>query len=165
MVRLLRPLAIAANITQSSFCRIDDVLITFGYLTMHYSAMDDHEDQVGRDSILASIERRWAKTDQEIFIAAVILNPFYQSTPFACLSFLTNAGIHAMLERLWIRFEGSTSHEPVPPEFHNQVSQYLARSGHFEGLQKQCEIAQLSAEREVRSFSTSCQSHPYELCC
>ncbi|GLB43960.1 putative protein of unknown function (DUF 659) [Lyophyllum shimeji] len=85
MTRHLRPLAIAANVVQAAFCRVDQVLLTFGYLVMQYRAMTDEDDAVGCNAIVQSIERRWAKADQEVFIAAVILNPLYQTTPFAQL--------------------------------------------------------------------------------
>src|SRR5271170_974873 len=104
MKRHLEPLAIATNITQASFCRLDQVLMTFGHLTMQYKSMTDVDDVVGCNAIIASLEARWATADQEIFIAAVVLNPFYQSTPFSALQFLTNAGIYSMLSRLWERF-------------------------------------------------------------
>ena len=32
----LEPLAVAANVTQSAFCRLDEVLLTFGALMMNY---------------------------------------------------------------------------------------------------------------------------------
>jgi hypothetical protein len=56
MVRLLRPLAIAANVTQSSACRLDQVLLTFGFLVMQYTALTDIEDQIESKAIVRSIE-------------------------------------------------------------------------------------------------------------
>ncbi|KAH9983358.1 hypothetical protein BJV74DRAFT_777263, partial [Russula compacta] len=50
--------------------------------------------------IINSIEQWWAKADQDIFITAVILNPFYQSTPFMPLGFLNNASICSLLSIL-----------------------------------------------------------------
>ncbi|KAH9988278.1 hypothetical protein BJV74DRAFT_796328 [Russula compacta] len=76
----LEPLAYAANITQVAICHIDEVLMTFGWLVMHYKQMiTDPDDAVGCQAIINSIEQWWAKADQDIFIAAVILNPFYAS--------------------------------------------------------------------------------------
>ena len=76
----LEPLTIATNVTQASFCHLDQVLMTFGHLIMQYKSMADPEDAMGCAAIMDSIEARWATADQEIFIAAVILNPFYKST-------------------------------------------------------------------------------------
>ncbi|KAG6913948.1 hypothetical protein DXG01_003329 [Tephrocybe rancida] len=61
----LWPLAIAANVIQAAYCRIDQVLLTFGFLMMQYVAMDNDDDQDDHDAIMASIEKQWAKADQE----------------------------------------------------------------------------------------------------
>ena len=145
MKRHLEPLAVATNITQASFCRLDQVLMTFGHLVMQYQSMTDPKDVVGCTAIIESIEARWATADQEIFIAAVILNPFYQNTPFATLQFLTNAGIHSMLGRLWQRF----FEEEPPPEFHQQINGYLHGTNLFTDLRSACGIAKVAANREV----------------
>jgi hypothetical protein len=76
----LEPLAIAANITQASFCHLYQVLMTFGHLIMQYRFITNPEDTVGYATIIKSIEAHWATADQDIFIVAVILNPFDQST-------------------------------------------------------------------------------------
>ena len=100
----LEPLAIAANVTQASFCHLDTVLLTFGFLMMQYRNMTDEEDLDAVHAIMESLEEHWAVADQQIFIAAVIVNPFYQGMPFAQLFFLNNAGIHALLGHLWSCF-------------------------------------------------------------
>ncbi|KAF9058366.1 hypothetical protein BDP27DRAFT_1151824, partial [Rhodocollybia butyracea] len=71
----LEPLAIAANITQSAFCRLYQVLLTLGSLYMHFQRLTDPLDVDIRTAVLKSIEGRWKKTDQEVFIAAALLNP------------------------------------------------------------------------------------------
>ena len=54
----MEPLAVAANITQASFCRLDEVLLTFGYLVMQYQLMQaDPGNAVACDSIITSIEK------------------------------------------------------------------------------------------------------------
>lgn len=72
----LAPLAIAANITQSSHCRLDEVLLTFASLAMEYNKLTDPIDWDVKEALLNSIERRWEKSDQDVFVAAVILNPY-----------------------------------------------------------------------------------------
>jgi hypothetical protein len=145
MKRHLEPLAIATNVTQASFCRLDQVLLTLGHLIMQYKSMTDPDDVVGCTAIIESIEARWATADQEILIAAVILNPFYKSTPFAALRFLTNAGIHSLLTRLWERF-----YRTAPPlEFHEQMIGYLNGTALFADLGSACNIVQVVAQREV----------------
>jgi hypothetical protein len=141
----LEPLAVAANITQAAFCRLDQVLLTFGNLIMQYRLMTDVDDQVGCNAIINSLETRWAKLDQAVFIAAIILNPFIQSTPFAALPFLNNAGIHSLLRRLWRRFY---MQEP-PLELHSQIDDYLHGKGIFNNLQSHCEMKDVQAEHDV----------------
>lgn len=145
MKRHLEPLAIAANITQSSFCRLDQVLLTFSFLVMHYRKMTDPEDKEGCAAIMDSIENRWQKADQELFVAAVILNPFFRTTTFAPLPILNNAGIHSLLHSLWTRFYSTTP----PDEFHMQVTDYLNGTGFFQNLQMQCGIIQVTVDRAV----------------
>jgi hypothetical protein len=72
----LELLAIASNITQASFCRLDTGLLTFGFLMMQYRNMTDEEDLDAANAIMESLERRWAVADQQIFIASIILTLF-----------------------------------------------------------------------------------------
>lgn len=149
MKRHLEPLAIAANITQASFCRLDEVLLTFGYLVMQYQKMQtDADDAAACASIIASIEKRWAVSDQEIFVAAVLLNPFYRNTPFAPLSFLNNAGIRSLFVALWKRFY----RENPPDSFYTEISDYLGETGIFENLKSEVNAALVVADRQVCSL-------------
>jgi len=107
--------------------------------------MDDDDDIHGCRAVMASIERRWAVADQQIFIAAVVLNPFYQCAPFASHPFLNNAGIHTLLRHLWIRFYTS---EP-PDDFYSELTEYLTPSGRYINLASHCFRARSEAERKV----------------
>lgn len=152
MVRHLQPLAVAANITQAAFCRLDEVLMTFGHLVLQYTEMAkaDTEDNVACTAIIKSIETRWSKADQEVFIAAVVVNPFYQNTPFAPLRQLTLHGIQMMLYRLWLRF-----YKTEPPELlSEQVKEYLTETGLFSDLKTIRGMAQIAAERKVNTHIT-----------
>lgn len=112
---------------------------------------DDPDDTGACKSIIESIEKRWASTDQEIFIAAIILNPFYRNTTFAPLNFLNNAGIRALLGHLWTRFYRT---QP-PDDFYTQVGDYLNQRGMFENLKTEVAVARVEAERKV------CLESPY----
>jgi hypothetical protein len=85
---------------------------------VQYRNLTDEEDLDAANAIMESLERRWAVTDQQIFIASVILNPFYQGRPFAQLYFLNNAGIHALLGHLWSHFFNT---EPSQ-DFHTELT-------------------------------------------
>ncbi|KAI0703531.1 hypothetical protein C8T65DRAFT_578734, partial [Cerioporus squamosus] len=79
----LEPLAIAANIAQSAHCRLDQVLLTFGFLYSRFTTLcAEMGDTIGVDAILASIEKQWAKSDQAVFVLAAVLNPFNMLQPF-----------------------------------------------------------------------------------
>jgi hypothetical protein len=56
--------------------------MTFSSLEMQYSKLTDAEDAVIQTALLESIEKRWEASDQTIFIASVILNPFLKINPF-----------------------------------------------------------------------------------
>lgn len=100
----LEPLAIAANITQAAHCRLDQVLTIFGLLYRSFSRYHDARDQKICDAVLSSISKRWAKADQDIFIAAIILNPILKTHIFAPTSGLNYGAIFMLLGQLWTRF-------------------------------------------------------------
>ena len=143
VVRHLRPLGIAANVIQSQFCRLDTVLLTFGLLIVTYQAMTDPDDLPGCTAIINSLEKCWSKTDQEIFIATLIMNPFFGRTPLAQSSHFNNAGIIALLDRVWRRVFRT---DDVPTEFYDQLHDYLNKSGEFSQLDFTCHRQKLKAE-------------------
>ncbi|KAF8975091.1 hypothetical protein BDQ17DRAFT_1441658 [Cyathus striatus] len=156
ITRHLRPLAMACNVIQSSFCRLDTVLMTFGYLVMEYKKMilmetSDGEttsfgDTESANAIISSIEKHWEKSDQEVFIAAVILNPFYQTKPFAQHDFLTPAGLGTLFGTLWTRFYGT-----VPPlDLTLDLVKYLTWEHPYSNLQAQCDLEEYRANSAVR---------------
>jgi len=103
VARYLEPLAIAANIVQQSFCQLNQVLITFGYLTMKYNTDQMKQDTIGCQAILDSIEARWAKSDQEVFVA-MVLNPFFQMSVFWPLQCFNKAEMRVLFTKLYRRF-------------------------------------------------------------
>lgn len=80
--RHLEPLAVTANITQATHCQLDTVLLTFGFLVARYRVMDSPEDITGHTAISASFEKCWLAADRDIFIATVVANPLFRTTPF-----------------------------------------------------------------------------------
>ena len=127
-------MAVAANVTQSAFCRLDEVLLTFGALTMEYRDLRDNRggDRVACDAILHSLEKRWANADQDIFIAAVVLNPFFKHAPFKGLSRFQPTNIHSLFIMLWNRF---FPEDRAPVTLHQNVLDYLRETGDFMTLQ------------------------------
>ena len=136
MERHLGPLAIAANLLQAAHCRLDTVILTFGYLTIKYQAMDAPEDLVGCTAILKSLEKRWLAADQDVFIAAVIVNPLYRTTPFAPHPRFTNARIKILLASLYSRFFKM----PAPDMFYMELHEFLTESGRYRELSAMCAV-------------------------
>ncbi|KAF8151632.1 ribonuclease H-like domain-containing protein, partial [Crassisporium funariophilum] len=143
----LRPLGIAANIIQASFCRLDIVLLTFGSLIATYRTMNEPEDLPGVTAIIESIERRWSKTDQEAFIIALIMNPFYGRSPLAKSRHFNNAGIINLMGRV---FERVNETETVSTEFYTQLGNYLSKTGMLDNLAFMCELEKSKATDKVQ---------------
>jgi hypothetical protein len=59
---------------QATHTRLDHVLLTLGNLFCIYS--NPELDTEVHTVIHASLERRWAKADQDVFVMAVFLNPY-----------------------------------------------------------------------------------------
>ncbi|KAK7059583.1 hypothetical protein R3P38DRAFT_2470738, partial [Favolaschia claudopus] len=104
MKRHLEPLAMATNIMQGIECRLDVVLWTFGNLYRAFNELTDHADRHVKKAVLASIELRWSKCDQDVFIAAWIFNLYFSVSWFKSHPFLSNRGIFSLLRRLHNRF-------------------------------------------------------------
>jgi hypothetical protein len=115
------------NIHQAAHARPEHVVISFGFLYFRYSKLGDDIDSAARTAVLESAERRWSRCDQEVFIAAVIINPFYRVAPFNNISLTTRAGLAALFTRLWLRFYGGD----VPVELLTDLERYLDSSGDF----------------------------------
>jgi hypothetical protein len=141
----LEPLAIAANVTQAAFCRLDTVLLTFGFLIMQYQRMTDDADQVASMSIISSLEKRWAAADQDIFIATVIVNPFFRANPFSHQPRFVVAGIIELLRRLYTRF----FLEEPPYAFDIELRNYLTAAGQYLELSKTCRRHEAIAKQQV----------------
>ena len=133
----LEPLARAANVAQAAFCRLDQILLTFGSLSIYYTDIKakDPANSLGCTAILESIEKRWAKTDQDVFIAAVILNPFIKTNAFSPQApFLTRAGILGLMKRLYRRFFSITE---SPEELDENIRQLFSNvEDYFSGTPK-----------------------------
>ncbi|KDQ14399.1 hypothetical protein BOTBODRAFT_90844, partial [Botryobasidium botryosum FD-172 SS1] len=125
----LQPLAIAANITQAANARLDQVLLTFGVLVKTFSALTA-ADAGARDAVLLSIEKRWSKSDQDVFIAALVLNPTIKAGPLKHSSKFNSAEIYALFVRLWVRF----FREPQPDSLYRDTMNYLSGSGIYKSM-------------------------------
>lgn len=96
---------------------------------MHYKALPDSNDPEV-SAILASIEKRWKKADQDVFITTIILNPFLKATPFQCLPSMATADILTLLQWLWLRLYKM----PASLSLFTDIQDYLGNKGTFEGM-------------------------------
>src|SRR6266511_5449262 len=86
----------------SSNTRLNHVLTTLGNLYHIYS--DPDLDAEVRDKVLGSLKKHWAATDQDPFIAAVVLNLFLCGTCLArAIPLLTPIGLCNMLKHLHLQ--------------------------------------------------------------
>jgi len=130
-------------------------LITFAFLHICYSKLLNAEGIKAHDAILASIEWCWLKTDQDVFIAGVLLNPFHKAKPFHVAPFSTLAGLYNLLHRLWKRFY----YEDPPAELYVEYKTYINRTGDFQVMQNFMHGMQLSSvwkSGPVWSFGAQC---------
>ena len=129
----LAPLALAANILQSAWSGLHHVSLTWGTLYLRFlkfpqepGADSDEAEicQVVRDGL----NKRWLDSDQDVLIAAVVLNPATWSAP---LKNFVLAELVNLLARLWLRlFSAGT----LPSGFLAEAHDYLLSSGKYESM-------------------------------
>lgn len=110
---------------------MDQILLTFGSLSIYYTDLKEKDpaDAPGCTAILESIEKRWAKADQDVFIAAVILNPFLKTNAFSPqANFLTRAGVLGLIKRLYRRF---FSISETPEELEENIRQLFSNVDNY----------------------------------
>src|SRR5438445_330109 len=78
-----------------------------------------------------SLEKHWDKSDQEVFIAAVILNPMYKTSPFAQIHKFTYASIYSLLVKLWKHFYCGAD---PPVQLQAEMTAYLKGIGDYESM-------------------------------
>ena len=132
---------------QSAHCRLDQVLLMFGLLVKKYTELklQEPEDAAACNAILNSLELRWSNADQDVFIAAVLLNPMHKTAPFVKSPNFTVAAIYSLFSRLWTRFYS----ESMPTEIVLELRHYLEGSGQYEDLTVWISALQHKAMQEV----------------
>jgi len=139
---------VATNVSQASHCRLDQVLLVFGLLQQHYTRLkrEQPEDVAACNAILESLEKRWAKADQDVFIAAVILNPLHKVAPFTKMVSFSSAGVYTLLSRLWTRFY----HEQPPSGLLAEMRDYFNEQGQYEFMATWIPGLRQQAQQDVR---------------
>lgn len=121
----LRPLAVAANATQSDCARLDVVLVTLAKLYDHFKFGEGLRDEI-RPVVMASLKKGWAKVDQTIFLLALLFNPYIQISCFASNSPLRMA--YTILDLADTAFQQFFRVESGPL-FREELMNYIAKCG------------------------------------
>ena len=100
---------------------------------------------MARSAILGSIERWWLKSDQDVFVAGILLNPFHKAQPFRAAPFSTVARMYNLLHHLWRQFY----YENPPMELYAEYRAYISGTGDFQAMHNFMQGMQASAEKEV----------------
>jgi hypothetical protein len=132
---------------QAAFCRLDEALLTFGFLVMQYTQMSraDPHDAEACSVIISSLESRWAKADQLPFIVCILVNPFYRNTVFARVP----AFFRLNLQSYIIQVYEQIMQDSAPLELIQQFTDYLNGSGVFSNISSFASLLQIRAENEV----------------
>jgi hypothetical protein len=99
MKEILEPLAIANNVTQARYTRLDHIGLTLGNLYRIYNT-PSLEAPI-RDRILGSLEKRWRAADQDVFILAMHLHPWIRGRCFAKM--LSRSTLYNMADKVFRR--------------------------------------------------------------
>ncbi|EKM49946.1 uncharacterized protein PHACADRAFT_51974, partial [Phanerochaete carnosa HHB-10118-sp] len=124
----LTPLALAANILQSTSSRLDHVALVFGTLFLQFTNLAEDKDADADEeeicqAVCDSLNKRWLDSDQDVLVAAVILNPHTRAAP---LKSFWHADVITLLACIWKRLFSS---DTVPPVFYNEVKEYISDTG------------------------------------
>ncbi|KAG1724413.1 hypothetical protein EDB19DRAFT_1644614, partial [Suillus lakei] len=103
----LESISLMTNIHQAAQARPEHIMISFGFLHCCYSKVENATDLAACTAVLASAECCWGQCDQEVFIAAVIVNPSYKISPFQKIPLTTCVGLAALFRCLWSCFYSS----------------------------------------------------------
>ena len=168
LIQILEPLAIAANTIQGSFVCLDTVLFCFGFLLMQYriALVEEHASfpgSAGIEAIISSVRRRWAKTDQEAFVACALMNPEWGFEPFNTrgLPFFRLHTLSEFLCRVYCRI---FSVDQAPEEFRDELHNYLHGRGMYEGLKHEVEEEKCRAMKKVHDNTTFDYVHSNTFC-
>ncbi|THU88733.1 hypothetical protein K435DRAFT_556512, partial [Dendrothele bispora CBS 962.96] len=146
---LLKPFAIATNAAQADNCRLDTVLLLLGYLYHHhkYAQIDDRIQR----TILDSLEKRWKKADRDVFVLAIVFNPYIRKKAFNKSSRLSAvAGLRNIAVRTFKRFYQD---EEPNLEFRSSFSDYLNEIGKWTNTEMDLNYFREQAAKENKPIN------------
>lgn len=134
LVQNLLPLRISVRTLEADAARLDQVLWQFAKLAAHYR---------GIDHMMASLEKRWAKMEQKLFLVAFVLHPGRQTKHFDVQhqDFVHEVSIATYAVELYQRFfikdqytfEGDydASACAETDKLFQQMADYMSKTGSF----------------------------------
>jgi hypothetical protein len=140
----LEPLAIAAKIHEAPDCTLDTVPLTLGLLFHTYN--DPRVEVTVREKIHESLERRWKNADQDLFISALLLNPFIRDKIFTGSRIeLSRVGLYNIVKRVAERILRVTT----DADFHSALMDYLNNSTEFSQEYLQADLLKEFYDKQV----------------
>ncbi|KAF8587068.1 hypothetical protein K439DRAFT_1551144, partial [Ramaria rubella] len=141
----LKPLAVATHIAQGSNTCLDQILLTLANLYQIYGGMDDLEEDVCV-GIQNSLEKHWAKADQDVFILAIFFNPYIHADLFNTnIIQLTHAGVYGIVRWVWCHL------------FRTEEPQYKLHSACTDYYNGECEFADIAMHLDVPEKQVAAQ--------
>ena len=104
------------------------------------------------DSILGSLEKHWAKADQEVFILAGFFNPYICTKCFNHAS-LTEAGLYQMAKRVYLCIFG----QATDLNFMKAFTDYVHKEHEFscEAMSLEVMVKMHKKEVSIQTFSAA----------
>lgn len=137
--RLLEPLCIAALVMQKVDLRLDQALLTLGKLStqfesFHRQASMDSVEKNCAYAVIRSLEKRWNAADQDVFIAATILNPFIGRRRLCFSSSIPSwqgNRLYLLIKRVYLRLFPEAVDGVVPSDLMEDFMDYKQARGNF----------------------------------
>jgi len=122
----LEPFTIATLVLQAPDAKLPVVPITLGNLYCIFSNSD--LDVNVCNAVHESLEKRWAKVDQDVFIAALLMNPYIRGKCLGSGSlFLTPAGLYGIVKHTYEQVMRKAAELDLHQAFHD----YMANANEF----------------------------------
>lgn len=155
----LEPFTIATLVLQAPDAKLSAVPLTLGNLYRIFS--DPNVEPRVRSVVHDSLEKRWAKADQDVFIASLLMNPYIRGRSFASgSSFLTPAGLYAIVRRVYER----VMRVPAGLELHQAFRDYMVNANEFSPEDMMLSDMKAMYEAAVSSYKVQ-QNVANSACC
>lgn len=93
----IEPICYGTNINQKDSTRLDEILLTLAGMYLHFS---DHPEPEVVLAMQKRLEKRWKDCDQQLFILALVLNPFEGLSRFGESARLDHLKLNGMILRV-----------------------------------------------------------------